>query len=189
MTAPPCERLSLDVLTDYVAGDLPEGEAAALEEHLFACADCGARAAGLEAILRAVRPAVASAEVGGFMTEDVLNRLARDGVRIRSFTLLPDAVVPCAVWDDDEVMVMRMRGEFGDATAVTLSRRVGGAEVSRVTAEIAGGAYGEVLYAEAAAWVRQLPEARVEVVLTTDDGPAERLIGRYTLMHGGSLHR
>ena len=79
MNAPGCERIALADLTDYAAGELPEAEAAAIEEHLFSCADCGARAAEFDALVRAIRPAVRSAEVGGFVTDAVLNRLAREG--------------------------------------------------------------------------------------------------------------
>jgi anti-sigma factor RsiW len=189
MTAPGCARIGLAELTDYAAGELPEAEAAAIEEHLFSCADCGARAAELDALVRAIRPAVRSAEVGGFVTDAVLNRLARDGVRVRTYTLSPGAIVPCAVWDDDELMALRLRGDFGDAREFTLSQRVAGAEVSRATGQIAAGAHGEIIHTLPAAWVRQLPVAEVAVVLTAHEGGEDRLIGSYTLVHGGSLHR
>ena len=122
MTAPGCDRIGLAELTDYAAGELAAAEAAAVEEHLFACAECGARAAEFDAVVRAIPPAVRSADVGGFVTDAVLNRLARDGVRVRTYALSPGAVVPCAVWEDDELMVLRLRGDFGSATEFTLSR-------------------------------------------------------------------
>ena len=189
MTAPGCERLALADLTDYAAGEGTEAEAAAIEDHLFACADCGARAAELEALVRAIRPAVRSAEVGGFVTDAVLNRLAREGVRVRSFALSPGAVVPCAVWDDDELMALRLRGDFGGASEITLSQRVAGTEVSRATGQVTTGAHGEVIFAIPAAWVRQLPVVQVDVLLTAHEGDDERAIGSYTLVHEGSLHR
>ena len=82
MKVPECERIALADLTDYAAGELPEAEAAALEAHLFACADCAARAAEFDGLVRAIRPAVRSAEVGGFMTDAILNRLARESVPV-----------------------------------------------------------------------------------------------------------
>src|SRR5690349_24613028 len=126
MTAP-CKQIAFTVLTDYVAGDLPEADAAALEEHLFSCAECGARAAELDALARTIGPAVRSAGVGGFVTDDVLNQLAREGVRMRSYALAPGGNVQCAVWDDDELMALRLRGDFGGIDEVTRSeeRRVG----------------------------------------------------------------
>ena len=189
MKAPGCERITVGELTDYAAGELPEAEAAAIEEHLFSCADCGARAAELDALVRAIRPAVRSAEVGGFVTDAVLNRLARDGVRVRTFTLSPGAVVPCAVWDDDELMVLRLRADFGGASEFTLSQRVAGTEVSRAMGQVVAGAPGEVVYAQPAAWIRQLPVVDVEVGLTAHEGGEDRPVASYTLVHGGSLHR
>ena len=189
MKAPGCERIALADLTDYTTGELPEAEAAAIEDHLFSCADCGARAAEFEALVRAIGPAVQSAEVGGFVTDAVLNRLAREGVRVRTYTLSPGAIVPCAVWEDDELMALRLRGDFGGATEFTLSQRVAGAEMSRATGQVAASSHGEIIYVEPAAWVRQLPAVKVEVLLTAHEGGEERLIGSYTLVHGGLLHR
>ena len=189
MSAPGCERIDLADLTDYAAGDLPEAEAATIEEHLFSCTDCGARAAEVDALVRAIPPAVRSAEVGGFVTDAVLNRLARHGVRVRTYALSPGAIVPCAVWSDDELLALRLRGDFGGAGEVTLSQRVAGAEVSRATGQVAANSNGEIIYVEPAARVRQLPVVQVEVLLTAREGSEERLIGSYTLVHGGLLHR
>jgi len=188
MNAPGCERITAADLTDYAAGELPEGEAAAIEEHLFSCAACGARAAEFDVLVREVRAAVRAAEVGGFVTDAVLNRLARDGVRVRAFALSPGAIVPCAVWEDDELMALRLRGDFTDASEITLSQRIAGTEVSRTTSHAAA-THGEVIYALPAAWVRQLPVVEVEVLLTARENGADRPIGSYTLVHGGSLHR
>jgi anti-sigma factor RsiW len=184
-----CERITFDDLTDYAAGELPEAEAGAIEEHLFSCGDCSARAAEFDALTRAIRPAVRSAEVGGFVTDDVLNRLAREGVRVRTFALAPGAIVPCAVWDDDEVMALRLRGNFSGTTEFTMSQRVAGDEVIRATGYVAGNSHDEIIYALPAAWVRQLPVAEVEVLLTANDRGEERRIGSYTLVHEGSLQR
>lgn len=188
MKAPGCERIALADLTDYAAGELPEAEAAAIEEHLFSCADCGGRAAEFDALVHGIRSAVRSAEVGGFVTDALLNRLAREGVRVRTFALSPGAIVPCAVWDDDELMALRLRGDFGGASEVTLSQRVAGTEVSRATGQVAS-PDDEVIFLTPAAWVRQLPVVEVEVVLTAHDGGEERPIGSYTLVHGGVLRR
>ena len=186
---PGCGRISFADLTDFAAGDLPEADAAALEEHLFSCVECSARAAQFEALARAIRPAVQSAAIGGFITDAVLNRLAREGVRVRQYALSPQAVVPCAVWDDDQLMALRLRADFSGTTEVTLSQRVGGMEVSRATGEVAPSPHGEIIFAIPAAEVRQLPIVEIDVLLSARDGDEERAIGRYTLVHEGSLHR
>jgi anti-sigma factor RsiW len=189
MKTPGCERIATADLTDYAAGELPEADATAMEEHLFSCADCAAKAVEFDALVRAIPHAVRSAQVGGFVTDAVLNKLAREGVRVRSFALSPGAVVPCAVWEDDELMVVRLRGEFSGVSAVTLSERVAGTEVIRAAGEIAVGSHGELLYALPADWVRHLPVVEVELLLTAHEGGEERPIGSYTLVHGGVQHR
>ena len=189
MNAPGCDRIALADLTDYTAGELSEAEAAAIEEHLFSCAECGARAAELDALVRAIPPAVRSAEVGGLVTDAVLNRLAREGVRVRTYTLTPGARVACAVWDDDELMALRLRGDFGGASEFTLSHRVAGTEVSRAMGEVVPSSHAEIIHVLPAAWVRQLPAVEVEILLIAHEGVEERPLGRYTLVHGGALHR
>jgi anti-sigma factor RsiW len=189
MTTPDCQRILLADLTDYAAGELPEAEAVALEEHLFTCAACSARAAELDALTTGIKAAVRSAEVGGFVTDGILNRLSREGVRVRGYSLSPGAVVPCAVWEGDELMALRLRADVGDASEVTLSMRVGGAEAIRATGQIPATAQGEVVFATPAAWVRDLPVVEVEVLLTARRGEEERTIGSYTLLHGGSFRR
>lgn len=188
MTALRCGRIPLETLIDYAAGDLPDAEAAAVEEHLFSCADCAARAAELDAVARGVRAATLAGEIGGFVTDAVLNQLARDGVRIRMFTLSPGAIVPCAVWEGDELMALRLRGDFGGASEVTLAQRVGEAEVSRETSSVIASP-GEIIYATPASWVRRLPAGELQLQLSAQEGGRERAIGSYTLVHGGSLHR
>jgi anti-sigma factor RsiW len=188
MTTPRCERVALADLTDYAAGELSDADTTALEAHLFSCADCSARAAEFDALVRAVPAAMRSAEVGGFVTNDVLNRLSRDGARVRTYTLSPGSVIPCALWDDDELIAMRLRGDFGSASEFTMSQRIAGSEVVRATGQVAA-SNGEIIYAVPAAWVRQLPVVEIEVVLTAHEGGAERPVGSYTLAHGGFLHR
>jgi anti-sigma factor RsiW len=189
MKIPECNRTTLADCTDYAARELPAAEAAAIEEHLFSCSDCAARVAEFDALVRAIPQSVRSAEIGGFVTDAVLNRLARDGVRVRTFVLSPGAVVPCAVWDDDHLMALRLRGDFGDASEVTLSQWVASTEVSRTTGEVHAGPHGEIVFAIPAAWVRQLPVVDVDVRLTAHHGGEERPIASYRLVHGGSLQR
>lgn len=170
MNAPGCERIAFADLTDYAAGELSEAVASAIEEHLFACGDCGARAAEFEMLVRTIRTTVQSAEVGGFVTDGLLNRLAREGVRVRTYSLSPGAIVPCAVWDDDELMALRLHADFGGASEFTMSQRVAGTEVIRATSAVIASSPGEMIYLLPAAWVRQLPVVEVEVVLTAHEG-------------------
>jgi anti-sigma factor RsiW len=190
MTSPRCERIALSDLTDYAAGELSDAEATVIEEHLFSCADCSVRAAEADMLVRTIAAAVRSAEIGGFSTDAVLNQLARDGVRVRSYSLSPGSIIPCAVWDDDELMALRLRGDFGGVGEVTMTQHVaGGGELIRATGQVTASRDGEIIYVLPAALIRHLPEVQVDVRLTTTDGGEERPIGSYTLVHEGSLRR
>jgi hypothetical protein len=62
----------------------------------------------------------------------------------------------------------------------TLSQRIAGNEVIRVTGQISAGPHGDIIYPLPAAWVRELPVTEVKVFLTAREGDEERQIGTYT---------
>ncbi len=185
---PVCERVTWADIADYAAGGLAAPDAGALEEHLFTCGDCGARAAEFERLVRALGSAVRSGAVGGLVTDTVLNRLAREGVRLRTFALSPGDAVPCAVWDDDEVLALRLRADLADVREVTVSQHVAGREVIRVTGTVSGRG-DEVIVATPAAVIRELPVVDVEIRLLAGDDETRPPLASYTLQHGGALRR
>jgi len=184
-----CDRISLADLVEYRAGDLRGDEAEALEGHLFSCEACSRRAEEVDALAAGVSRACRGGRVHGFVTEGVLNRLGRDGVRVRSYALTPGDVVPCAVWADDEVMVLRLRGDFTGVREVTVVQRVGGSEISRASGLPPAPVPDELLFAVPAERVRQLPATDIEVTLVGEGPGGVRRIGTYILRHAGSFHR
>ena len=119
MTHSPCPQpLSGDDIVDYWAGELDVQTEARVEEHVFACGTCAAAFAQGEAMASGIRALVRAGMFQALVPEAVLNRLARDGARLRTFTLSPGDVVPCAVWEDDDVIVTRLRGDFSGIGSV-----------------------------------------------------------------------
>jgi len=47
-------------------------------------------------------------------------------VRLRSYALSPGDVVACAVWDGDDVRVLRLRADLTGVHSIRLTRRAGG---------------------------------------------------------------
>lgn len=183
-----CERITWPDLTDYAAGDLPPSDVEPFEAHLFTCPDCGARAAQFEALVQAIGSTARAGAVGGLVTDAVLNRLARDGVRLRTYALSPGDAVPCAVWDDDDLLALRLRGNFAGVREVAVSQHVGGTAIGRVIGFVPDAA-GEVILATPASWIRELPVVEVDIHLSAIDEHGERPIASYRLLHGGSLQR
>jgi hypothetical protein len=95
--------------------------------------------AGLAALVRLGR-------VRGIMSRSLLNRLQRDGVRVRLYSLSPGETVPCAVIPGDDLVVTALRADFSAADAVTLSvMGPGGSSIGRADDVPVSRLDGEVL--------------------------------------------
>jgi hypothetical protein len=174
-------------LLDYWARDLAGGdETDRVEEHLFACGDCSARLQGLVALGTGLATLVRQGRVSGIVSRALLNRMQRDGIQVRMYSLLPGEIVPCAVFPGDDLVVTALRADFSGVDAVTLLvTGPGDAPMSELHEVPVSGPTGEVLWATPAALVRQMPSMRLQ--LTLESGGATRAeLGRYVLEHSAS---
>ena len=178
-----------DVVDDW-AGDLAPAEEARLEEHAFACSDCARELAAAEAMVRAIAAVARNGHLHSVVTDSILNRLAADGVRIRTYALEGTETVRCGVWADDDLVVSRIRADFTDVDAVTIvTRQASGDEISRISDVSVRPGQREILNAFSAARLRELPPTLVQVTVTAQIGGGERTIAEYTLEHAGSFDR
>ena len=74
-------------VVDYWAGDLTRAEEDRIEEHVFTCADCARELAAAEALARGIAAVAREGRLHSVVTDAILNRLAADGVRVRTYTL------------------------------------------------------------------------------------------------------
>jgi hypothetical protein len=177
-------------VVDYWAGDLPRTTADRLEEHVFACAECAGQLAEGEALARGIAAVVRQGRFHSIVTDALLNRLAKDGVRIRMYTLEPGVVVPCSVWTDDDLVVTRIRADFSGVASTTLvTRLASGQEVSRLSDVLVRPGQGEIIDAISASLLRRLPSTSVRLTLTGRTATGERTIGEYVLEHAGTFDR
>ena len=177
-------------VVDYWAGDLTRAEEDRIEEHMFICADCARDVAAGEALARGVAVVVREGRLHTIVTDAILNRLAADGLRIRTYTLDGPGIVPCAVWAGDDLVVARIRADLADVDAVTIvTRRASGEEISRLADVAVLPGQQEILNAFSAAHLRKLPATRVHVTVTAPIPSGERTIAEYTLEHAGAFDR
>ncbi len=174
-------------LLDYWARDLADGdETDRVEEHLFACGDCSARLHRLAALGPGLATLVRQGRVSGIVSRALLNRMQRDGIHVRMYSLVPGETVPCAVFPGDDLVVAALRADFSGVDAVTLS--VTGLEDSP-SGEIddvpVSRPDGEVLWATPAAVVRQMPSTRLQLTLASA-GATRAELGRYVLDHSAA---
>jgi hypothetical protein len=117
------------------------------------------------------------------VSRTLLNRMQRDGIQVRMYSLLPGETVPCAVFPGDDLVVTALRADFSGVDAVTLwVTGPGDSPVSELHEVPVSGPAGEVLWATPATLVRQMPSMRLQLTLASAGAtPAE--LGRYVLEH------
>ena len=111
-----------ETLLDYWARDLADGdEMDRVEEHLFACGDCSARLHDMASLGAGLAALARQGRVTGIVSRTLLNRMQRDGVHVRLYSVVSGETVPCAVFPDDDLVVAALRADFSVADTVTLS--------------------------------------------------------------------
>src|SRR5262249_30184251 len=124
------------------------------------------------------------------VTDEFLNRLAEEGVRIRTYTLEPGQVVPCAVWADDDLIVTRIRADFSGVDSVSLvTSRATGEELGRLADVAVPPGPRELIDAVSASQLRRLPPTTVRLTLTGHAADGDRTLGEYVLEHAGVFKR
>ena len=186
---PACDAPLSDLaLLDYWARDGADDQATEhLEEHLFACRACSARLQALAALGIGVVALVRQGRVSGIVSRAALNRMQRDGLRVRQYSLSPGDTVPCCVFPGDDLVVTALRADLSGVEAVSLS--VVGADgtvFARLDDVPVSEPAGEVFWVTPAAIVRQLPTLRLQLTLAPA-GAAGTTLGSYVLEHSASL--
>jgi len=175
-------KIGLEELIRYWQGELPPEREAEVEEALF---EDTATAHRLEAIARldaGVRALVSGGALRSGLTVQAVDGLQQAGLRIRTYQIEPGQVVPCSIAQED-LMVIRLRGDFGDVDHVDvgmegtlegvgpMSERYVDAPVDRRT--------GEIVLVYPGDRIRALPRSQFRYTVTSGD----RQLGEFRLEH------
>jgi len=179
--------MSDTTLLDYWARDLMDNdELNRIEEHLFACADCSARLNALATLGNGLAALVRQGRVSGILSRALLNRIQRDGLHVRLYTLAPGETVPCSVFPGDDLVVTALRADFSAVESVSLSVvGPGDAPFSQIDNVPVSRPDGELFWATPAAVVRQMPSMRLKLTLASA-GATRAELGRYVLEHSAA---
>jgi hypothetical protein len=180
----PCTaQLADETLLDWWSGELDAPEARRVERHLLSCGSCSGRVGTVAAVASGVSALVREGRLPAVLAPVVVDRLRRDGRRIREYRLAPGGTVQCSVAPDDDVVLARLRADFEGATRVDLVRYSDDGPEQRLADLPFDPASRELIYAPPADVLRAMP-AHVERMRLYAVGPdGERLLGEYTFDH------
>ena len=146
----------------------PRIEVDGIEEHLFSCDDCSARLAAMSSLGAGLSALVRRGHVAGVVSRSLLNRIQRDGVQVRLYSLSPGERVPCAAFPGDDLMVLALRADLSGSESVTLSLTDDDDAVVGQAADIpVGRGDGEILWATPGDAVRRMPSSRLRLRLSS----------------------
>ena len=168
-------------LVDYWFGALPEPEAAAFEEHFFACVECTEKLEGLAALGAAVRDAWRAGAVRAVISHALLEAMKKEGLRLREYRLAPGGSVNCTIAAEDDFVVSRLAVPLEGVRRLDV---VTGDERLEDVPFDAGG--NEVLMCPAPAALKRRSAFVDPVRLIAVEETGERLLGEYTFVHAPS---
>jgi hypothetical protein len=177
------------VLTDYWIAALTESEEEAVEEHLFACDECGGRLREVIALANAVRSLAREGSLLMVVSEAFLERIADQGLRVREYTPPNGGSIACTVAAEDDFLIGRLTADLRGATRLDLAfcdER--GTEKLRLAdipfhSESPGVAFQQsITYAKAAP-----SETMIARLIAFDQTGGESLLGEFTFNHTRTL--
>jgi len=181
--------LASAVLTDYWIAALPNSEQEAVEEHLFACDECGARLRELVALAEAIRTLARQGSLLMVVSDAFLERVAEQGLHVRQYAPPNGGSIACTVTAEDDFLIGRLTADFRGATRVDLSLcDERGAEKLRLadipfSSESPGVAFQQpITYAKAAP-----SETMIARLIAFDQTGSESLLGEFTFNHTRTL--
>jgi hypothetical protein len=183
--------LSIGELADYWTTDASPDDVERIEAHVFTCAACTELLAEADRLRRSIGDVARSGGFQAIITDSLLNQLARDGVRVRAYAMDAGGSVQCAVWDEDEILVTRLRADFSGVTAVdTVMRLDNGEEWGRASDIPVPEGSREVIMALPAELVRRAPEVPIRLTIRSSSAsPSEAPLAEYTFDHRGAHTR
>jgi hypothetical protein len=108
------------VLLDAWTGELASAERRRADEHLLECDSCAEQYGRIQALADGVRALVGQGRVAGVLLPSALERLHRDGRRVREYSVAPGGSVRCTIAPDDDVVLSRLGADFRGVSRVDL---------------------------------------------------------------------
>src|SRR5215475_10870982 len=103
------------ILADYWLAALAESEEQAIEEHLFACDECGVRLREVISLSRGIRDLAREGSMLMVVSDAFLKRVSEAGMRVREYAVPVGGSVACTVRAEDDFLVGRLNADLRTA--------------------------------------------------------------------------
>ena len=177
------------LLADYWLAALPAAEEEAVEEHLFACDECGTRLREVIALANGLCNLAREGSLRMVVSDVFLRRAAEEGLRVRQYAPPRGGGVQCTVTAEDNILIGRLAADLKGAKRVDLSicdER--GTEQLRLRDIPVHSGAGSVVYQESMTFAKAMPTSTmIARLLNVDETGREQLLGEYTFNHTRSL--
>lgn len=177
------------VLADYWLGLLPEAEESTVEEHLFACDDCGDRLREAISLAGGLRNLARGGSLRMVVSDEFLKRASGEGLRVRQYAPSRGGSVQCTVTAEDDILIGRLAANLKETQRVDLSIcDENGAEQLRMRDIPVNPSTNDVIVQESITFAKAAPNNKMILrLLNVDESGSERLLGEYTFNHTRSL--
>jgi len=180
--------LDFSGLVDYWLAELAPADEERVEEHLLGCPACSERLWSLADLAEGIGTLARRGAVRAVVTRDFLERLAREGLRIREYRIPPGGSVQCTVSAEDDLLVARLVAELRGVSRVDIATcDAAGREQGRLRDVPVSPSTGEVVFLQRIESVRALPAHVKRLKLLAVEPQRERLLGEYTFIHTPTL--
>lgn len=181
--------LDAAVLADYWLAALGSQEEEAVEEHLLACDQCGARLRRVIALAEGVRNLAREGSLRLVVSDTFVRRAAEAGLRVREYAPAPGGSVQCTVTAEDDFLIAHMAAHLTGAKRIDLSLcDERGVEQLRLKSIPVGAGASAIIYQESITFAKALPTSKLIVrLVNVDEAGTEHLLGEYTFNHTRSL--
>ncbi len=177
------------VLADYWLAALAAHEEESVEEHLFACDECGARLRETMALADGIRNVARAGDLLMVVSDAFLNGLAGEGLRVREYAPPRGGSVQCTVSQDDDLLIGRLAADLSAAKRLDLCIcDQHGVEKLRLADIPFHPESGSVAFQQPINYAKGAPsEVMIARLVTPRERDAEsgaaRVLGEYTFIH------
>jgi hypothetical protein len=182
-------RLDTATLAEYWLGTLVAAEEESVEEHLFACEECGVRLDWVIALAEGLRAITREGSLLTVVSETFLKRAEEEGLRVRQYAPAAGGSVQCTVTAQDDLLVGRLAAKLSTAKRIDLSLcDPGGVEQFRLRDIPFEPAADSVLWQQSITFAKAAPTSTmVAKLIEVGESGSENLLGEYTFCHTRTL--